>query len=426
MSQQQLMPTGQSIRSSYKTCNFLPSVEANMRKASLSKSVDGEVAHAPELSPAQAKKLEILQQTFLEINKKHGENTIQPLRRHGEAIKPIEVIPTGSLGLDAALGVGGLPLGRMVEIYGPEASGKTTLALHVIAEAQKLGGHCVYVDMEHAVDISYAESLGVDPYNVSIVQPDSGDQALEVADQVIRSHAVSVVVIDSVASLVPQAELQREHGESTMAVQARLMNAALRKLTPSVASSRTLLIFINQLRHKLSTFGGGFGAPAETTPGGLGLKYNASVRLDIRRIGLVKKGDEVIGSQVRVKVSKNKVAAPHASAEFEIDNGRGPDGNKGISKASELIDLAVQYEVLAKSGTWFKYKGANLGQGKEKVKELLAARPELYTELMEQVREFIKKPKPQIAGVRARPGLLGSGGAGDFGDEEMDEDMDEV
>jgi len=292
-----------------------------------------------------------------------------------------EVISTGSIGLDVALGIGGLPKGRVVEIYGPESSGKTTLAIHVIAEAQKKGGMCAFIDAEHAFDSNYAQKLGVDIDNLLISQPDYGEQALEIADRLILSGALDVVVIDSVAALVPKGELEGEMGDSKMGLQARLMSQALRKLTATINKTNTVCIFINQLREKIGVM---FGNP-ETTTGGNALKFYASVRLDIRRMTQIKDGDEAVGNHVKVKVVKNKVAPPFRQAEFDIIFGA------GISKAGEIIDMGVELGIVQKSGSWFSYNNDKLGQGREAVKQLMIDNPELGLEIENKIREKIKE-----------------------------------
>jgi recombination protein RecA len=294
---------------------------------------------------------------------------------------PQEVISTGSIGLDAALGIGGLPKGRVVEIYGPESSGKTTIATHVIAEAQKKGGMCAIIDAEHAFDSAYAQKLGVDIDNLLISQPDYGEQALEIAVRLILSGALDVVVIDSVAALVPKGELEGEMGDSKMGLQARLMSQALRKLTGTISKTNTICIFINQLREKIGVM---FGNP-ETTTGGNALKFYASVRLDIRRMSQIKDGEEAIGNRVKVKVVKNKVAPPFRTAEFDIVFG------EGISKIGEILDMGVEMSIVQKSGSWFSYNGDKLGQGREAVKSLLHDNPALAEELENKIREKIKE-----------------------------------
>ena len=293
----------------------------------------------------------------------------------------MEVVSTGSIGLDAALGVGGLPRGRVVEIYGPESSGKTTIATHVIAEAQKKGGMCAIIDAEHAFDSAYAQKLGVDIDNLLISQPDYGEQALEIADRLILSGALDVVVIDSVAALVPKGELEGEMGDSKMGLQARLMSQALRKLTATISKTNTICIFINQLREKIGVM---FGNP-ETTTGGNALKFYASVRLDIRRMSQIKDGEEAVGNRVKVKVVKNKVAPPFRTAEFDLVFG------EGISKVGEILDLGVEMGVVQKSGSWFSYNGDKLGQGREGVKQLLQDNPQLADEIEAKIRVKVKE-----------------------------------
>jgi len=293
----------------------------------------------------------------------------------------MEIISTGSIGLDVALGIGGLPRGRVVEIYGPESSGKTTIATHVIAEAQKKGGMCAIIDAEHAFDSGYAKKLGVDVDNLLISQPDYGEQGLEIADRLILSGALDVVVIDSVAALVPKGELEGEMGDSKMGLQARLMSQALRKLTATISKTNTICIFINQLREKIGVM---FGNP-ETTTGGNALKFYASVRLDIRRMAQIKDGEEAVGNRVKVKVVKNKVAPPFRSAEFDIVFG------EGISKMGEIIDMGVELGIVQKSGSWFSYGPDKLGQGRDAVKDLLRDNPELATEIENKIREKIKE-----------------------------------
>ena len=322
-----------------------------------------------ELKAAQEGKLKALQAAMSKIEKDFGKGSIMKLG--DEQIENVDVIPTGSISLNAALGVGGYPKGRIIEIYGPESSGKTTLAIHAIAEAQKAGGIAAFIDAEHAFDRFYAEKLGVDINNLYIAQPDNGEQALEIADQLIRSSAVDIVVVDSVAALTPKKEIEGDMGDNAVGLHARLMSQALRKLTGTIAKTNTTCIFINQLREKIGVM---FGNP-ETTTGGNALKFYASVRLDIRRVTSIKDGDEVIGNQVRVKVVKNKVAPPFRKAEFEIMFG------EGISKIGELVDLGVEYNIIQKSGSWFGYNGAKLAQGKDATKALLRDNPELCEEL---------------------------------------------
>jgi recombination protein RecA len=316
-----------------------------------------------------------LDAALAQIERAFGKGSIMKLGQR-EALE-IESISTGSLGLDIALGIGGLPKGRIVEIYGPESSGKTTLALHVVAEAQKKGGACAFIDAEHALDPAYAKKLGVDIANLLISQPDAGEQALEIADTLVRSGAIDVLVIDSVAALVPRAELEGEMGDSLPGLHARLMSQALRKLTGSISKSNTLVIFINQIRMKIGVM---FGSP-ETTTGGNALKFYASVRLDIRRIGALKNGDDVIGNQTRVKVVKNKVAPPFKVVEFDILYG------EGVSKVGELIDLGDKAGVVEKSGSWFSYDGQRIGQGRENAKNYLREHPEVAQAIEKKVRE---------------------------------------
>ena len=326
-------------------------------------------------------KLKALQLAMDKIEKDHGKGTI--MRMSNEEVEEVEVISSGSLGLDAALGVGGYPRGRVIEIYGPEASGKTTLAIHAIAEAQKAGGIAAIIDAEHAFDRFYAENLGVKMEELLISQPDNGEQALEIADQLIRSSAVDLIVIDSVAALTPKAEIEGEMGDSKMCLQARLMSQALRKLTATISKTNTTCIFINQLREKIGVM---FGNP-ETTTGGNALKFYASVRLDIRRIGQIKDGDNVIGNETRVKVVKNKVAPPFRKAEFDIMYG------KGISKVGETIDLGVEYNIVKKSGSWFSYGDTKLAQGREAAKKLLEDNVELCQEIQDKITEAMKTTK---------------------------------
>jgi len=311
-----------------------------------------------------------------QIERAFGKGSIMRMGSRGTD-EQIEVIPSGSLGLDLALGIGGLPRGRIVEIYGPESSGKTTLALHAIAEAQKRGGTCAFVDAEHALDPGYARKLGVDVDNLLISQPDAGEQALEISDTLVRSGAIDVLVVDSVAALVPRAELEGEMGDSHMGLHARLMSQALRKLTGSVSRSKCMLIFLNQIRMKIGVM---FGNP-ETTTGGNALKFYASVRLEIRRIGAIKERDEVTGNQTRVKVVKNKLAPPFRQVEFDIMYG------EGISKVGELIDLGVKAEVVEKSGAWFSYDSQRIGQGRENAKQFLREHPEVAAAIETKIRD---------------------------------------
>ena len=328
--------------------------------------------------PVSSEKLKALQAAMDKIEKNYGKGAI--MKMGDDHIDEIAVIPTGSIGLNAALGVGGFPRGRVIEIYGPESSGKTTLAIHAIAEAQKAGGIAAIIDAEHAFDRFYAEKLGVDVENLWISQPDSGEQALEIAEQLIRFSAVDIVVIDSVAALTPKAELEGDMGESKMGLQARLMSQALRKLTATISKTNTTCIFINQLRDKLGVM---FGNP-ETTTGGNALKFYASVRLDIRRVSQIKDGDEVIGNQTRVKVVKNKVAPPFRKAEFDIMFG------EGISRAGEIIDLGVEKGIIKKSGSWFSYDDTKLGQGRDAAKKCIQDNPELAEELEAKIMEALR------------------------------------
>ena len=311
-----------------------------------------------------------------QIEKQFGKGSIMRMGDKSTS-HDIQAVSTGSIGLDIALGVGGLPRGRVVEIYGPESSGKTTLTLHVIAEMQKIGGTAAFIDAEHALDPVYAGKLGVDIDNLIISQPDTGEQALEITDSLVRSGAVDIVVIDSVAALTPKAEIEGDMGDSHMGLQARLMSQALRKLTANIKRTNTLVIFINQLRMKIGVM---FGNP-ETTTGGNALKFYASVRLDIRRIGAIKKGDEILGNETRVKVVKNKVAPPFKKVEFEILYG------EGISREGEVIDLGVKEELIDKSGSWYSYQGTKIGQGKDNVRKFLQENPEIYENLQVQIRE---------------------------------------
>jgi recombination protein RecA len=328
---------------------------------------------------ASAEKLKALQLTIDKLDKTYGKGTVMKLS--DEKVSDIPAISTGSLGLDIALGIGGIPRGRIIEIYGPESSGKTTLAMHCIAEAQKAGGLAAFVDAEHAFDKSYAEKLGIQTENLLISQPDNGEQALEIAEHLIRSGAIDIIVIDSVAALVPKAELEGDMGDSKMGLQARLMSQALRKLTGTINKTGCCCIFINQLRDKIGVM---FGSP-ETTTGGNALKFYASVRLDIRRIGQIKENaDNILGNRIKVKVVKNKVAPPFKVVEFDIMYG------EGISKAGEIIDLAVELNVVNKSGSWFSYNGSKLGQGRDTVKQLIQDTPELMAELEGILREKTK------------------------------------
>jgi recombination protein RecA len=327
-------------------------------------------------------KQKALEAALAQIEKQYGKGSI--MKMDDAAIKDIDVVSTGSLGLDIALGVGGLPRGRVVEIYGPESSGKTTLTLQVIAEMQKMGGTAAFIDAENALDISYAAKLGVKTEDLLISQPDTGEQALEIADMLVRSGAVDVIVVDSVAALTPKAEIEGEMGEPQMGLQARLMSQALRKLTGNIKRTNTLVIFINQIRMKIGVM---FGNP-ETTTGGNALKFYASVRMDIRRIGAIKKGDEVIGSETRVKVVKNKVAPPFRNAEFDILYG------EGISRHGEMLELGVIHGVVEKSGAWYIYNGDRLGQGKDNCREFLRENPAISAEIEQKIREKAGVLKP--------------------------------
>ena len=337
-----------------------------------------------------SEKAKALQAALAQIEKQFGKGTIMRLGE-GEVIDDIEVVSTGSLGLDAALGVGGLPRGRVVEIYGPESSGKTTLTLQVVAEMQKLGGTCAFIDAEHALDIQYAQKLGVNLQELLISQPDTGEQALEIVDALVRSSSVDLIVIDSVAALTPKAEIEGEMGDSLPGLQARLMSQALRKLTGVIKKTNTMVIFINQIRMKIGVM---FGSP-ETTTGGNALKFYASVRLDIRRIGSIKKGEEVIGNETKVKVVKNKVSPPFKTAEFDILYGQ------GISREGEVIDMGVEAKVLEKSGSWYAYNGEKIGQGKDNAREFLKENGDLAMEIENKVREAM--------GIPLLPGAQGSG-----------------
>ena len=334
--------------------------EANLRIVDNKKSMD---------------KTKALDAALSQIERAHGKGSIMRLGQRDSVID-IESIPTGSLSLDLALGIGGLPKGRVIEIYGPESSGKTTLSLHVIAEAQKAGGVCAFIDAEHALDPGYARKLGVDLDGLLISQPDAGEQALEIADTLVRSATIDVLVIDSVAALTPRAELEGEMGDHHVGLQARLMSQALRKITASVAKSNTMIIFINQIRMKIGVM---FGSP-ETTTGGNALKFYSSVRLDIRRIGQIKAGDEIVGNQTRVKVVKNKVAPPFKQVEFDIMYG------EGVSKTGELLDLGVKAGIVEKSGSWFSCQSERIGQGRENAKTFLKEHPDMANEIERQIR----------------------------------------
>ncbi|MEN9322840.1 MAG: recombinase RecA [Bacteroidota bacterium] len=331
------------------------------------------------MSSEKEAKLKALQLTLDKLDKTYGKGTV--MKMGDKAIEEVETISSGSLGLDLALGVNGYPKGRIIEIYGPESSGKTTLTLHAIAEAQKAGGIAAFIDAEHAFDRNYAEKLGVDVENLIISQPDNGEQALEIAENLIRSGAIDIVVIDSVAALTPKSEIEGEMGDSKMGLHARLMSQALRKLTGTISKTHCTVFFINQLREKIGVM---FGNP-ETTTGGNALKFYASVRLDIRRSSQIKDGDNVIGNRTKVKVVKNKVAPPFKTAEFDIMYG------EGVSKTGEILDLAVEFEIIKKSGSWFSYGETKLGQGRDAVKVLIKDNPELADELEEKIKARIKE-----------------------------------
>jgi recombination protein RecA len=339
-----------------------------------------------QIAALNTEKAKALQAALAQIEKQFGKGTIMKLG-DGEVIEDIQVVSTGSLGLDIALGVGGLPRGRVVEIYGPESSGKTTLTLQVIAEMQKLGGTCAFVDAEHALDIQYAQKLGVNLQDLLISQPDTGEQALEIVDSLTRSGAVDLIVIDSVAALTPKAELEGEMGDSLPGLQARLMSQALRKLTATIKKANCMVIFINQIRMKIGVM---FGSP-ETTTGGNALKFYASVRLDIRRIGSIKKGEEIIGNETRVKVVKNKVASPFKTAEFDILYG------EGISRLGEVLDLGVAGHIVEKAGAWYAFNGEKIGQGRDNSREFLKENPELAIEIENKVRESLGIPLVQVS-----------------------------
>ncbi len=320
-------------------------------------------------------KLKALQLTIDKLEKTYGKGTV--MKMNDKNIEGVEAVPTGSIGLDMALGIGGLPKGRVIEIYGPESSGKTTLSMHAIAEVQKRGGIAAFVDAEHAFDKNYAEKLGIDTDNLLISQPDDGEQALEIADALIRSGAIDIIVIDSVAALVPKAEIEGDMGDSKMGLQARLMSQALRKLTGTINKTGCICIFINQLRDKIGVM---FGSP-ETTTGGNALKFYASVRLDIRRIGQIKDGNDIIGNRTKVKIAKNKVAPPFRIVEFDIIYGQ------GISKVGEIVDIGVEMEIIKKSGSWFSYNDTKLGQGRDAVKQIFLDNPEMADEIEAKIKE---------------------------------------
>lgn len=360
-------------------------------KAAGAKASEG--GHASGAHDIDPRRKAALDTALAQVEKSFGKGSA--MRLGDRPVQDVEVIPTGSLALDMALGIGGLPRGRIVEIYGPESSGKTTLALHVVANAQKAGGVAAFIDAEHALDPVYARHLGVDTDSLIVSQPDNGEQALEIADMLIRSGALDVIVIDSVAALVPKAEIEGEMGDSHVGLQARLMSQALRKMTGALAQANTTAIFINQLREKIGVF---FGNP-ETTTGGKALKFYSSVRLDIRRIQTLKNGDEAVGSRTKVKVVKNKMAPPFKSAEFDVLYG------EGISKEGSIIDMALQSNVVKKSGSWFTYNGDQLGQGRENVRKYLKDNPELAAEIETKVKEAfgLIKPADQFAEEDATP-----------------------
>jgi recombination protein RecA len=329
-------------------------------------------------------KLKAAETALTQIERQFGKGSI--MRLGAKEFAAVSAISTGSIGVDAALGVGGVPRGRVIEIFGPESSGKTTLSLHIIAEAQKTGGLAAFIDAEHALDAEYAKKLGVDIDNLLVSQPDNGEQALEIAEVLVRSGAIDIIVIDSVAALVPRAELDGEMGDAQMGLQARLMSQALRKLTGVISKSKTCMVFINQIREKIGVM---FGNP-ETTTGGRALKFYSSVRLDIRRTNQIKEGEEVVGSRVKVKVVKNKVAAPFRSAEFDVGYG------EGISKTGELIDYGIEHKIIEKSGSWFSYGDMRLGQGRENAKQFIRDNPELFAELEAKVRKALGIGGPEL------------------------------
>jgi len=353
-------------------------------------------------------KLKALQTTIEKLDKAYGKGTV--MRLSDNKIVDVPSISTGSLGLDIALGIGGLPRGRVVEIYGPESSGKTTMTMHCIAEAQKAGGLAAFIDAEHAFDRTYAEKLGIDTENLLISQPDNGEQALEIAEHLISSGAIDIIVIDSVAALVPKGELEGEMGESKMGLQARLMSQALRKLTGTINKTGCCCIFINQLRDKIGVM---FGSP-ETTTGGNALKFYASVRLDIRRIGQIKEGDNIIGNRTRVKVVKNKMAPPFKVVEFDIMYG------EGVSKAGEILDLGVDLEIIKKSGSWFSFDGNKLGQGRDAVKGILLDNPELMNQLEERIKLKVKEETESKAASSSKKPVAAAAVEAD------DEDIDDL
>ncbi len=360
-----------------------------------------------------SEKLKALDVTMAHLEKDFGSGTV--MRLGDDSVQDVEAIPTGSIGLDYALGVGGLPRGRITEIYGPESSGKTTLAIHVIAEAQKMGGICAIIDAEHAFDRFYAEKLGVDVNNLWIAQPDNGEQALDIAEQLINSGAIDVIVIDSVAALTPKAEIEGEMGDKNVGLHARLMSQAMRKLTGTIARTRTCCIFINQIREKIGVF---MGNP-ETTTGGNALKFYASVRIDIRASSPIKDGDETIGRLTKVKVVKNKVAPPFTRCEFDMIFG------KGISRSGEIIDLAVDLGIVKKSGAWFSYNGSKLGQGRDAVKGVIEDNPDLAEELTEKIYAALNAAKEEKRGGKKNPFLPGKESRKVDSEEEETEEMEE-
>lgn len=329
------------------------------------------------------KKLKVLEEALKQIDKQFGRGTVMRLGEKRPVIETGEVIPTGSLALDAALGIGGVPRGRVIEIFGPEACGKTTLALHIVAEAQKRGGIAAYIDAEHALDPQYARNLGVNVDDLFISQPDTGEQALEIAETLTRSGAVDVIVVDSVAALVPRAEIEGEMGDAHIGLQARLMSQALRKLTAAISKSRTCALFLNQVRYKIGVM---FGTPT-TTPGGLALKFYSTVRMEMKRLDQIKIGDKIIGNKVSVKIVKNKLAPPFRTAEFDIYYG------KGISRESELLNLGVEHKIIKKSGAWYAYGDLQLGQGRENAIKFLMEHPELVQELEHKIRSLLGLPE---------------------------------
>lgn len=360
-----------------------------------------------------SEKLKALDVTMAHLEKDFGSGTV--MRLGDDSVQDVEAIPTGSIGLDYALGVGGLPRGRITEIYGPESSGKTTLAIHVIAEAQKMGGICAIIDAEHAFDRFYAEKLGVDVNNLWIAQPDNGEQALDIAEQLINSGAIDVIVIDSVAALTPKAEIEGEMGDKNVGLHARLMSQAMRKLTGTIARTRTCCIFINQIREKIGVF---MGNP-ETTTGGNALKFYASVRIDIRASSPIKDGDETIGRLTKVKVVKNKVAPPFTRCEFDMIFG------KGISRSGEIIDLAADLGIVKKSGAWFSYNGSKLGQGRDAVKGVIEDNPDLAEELTEKIYAALNAAKEEKRGGKKNPFLPGKESRKVDSEEEETEEMEE-